>query len=107
MPALAEPAVSAATTAIPAMTLRIVNIKLLSVARDFPADRRTYERRRRAVSHWTYRVQRSGRARWPSWSSKPVRRRNPSVGQFDSGAAPFQPYPSGSDVRREPELLLN
>jgi hypothetical protein len=47
MPALAEPAAGAATTAIPAMTLR-------------------------------------------SRSSKPVRRRNPSVGQFDSGAAPFE-----------------
>lgn len=32
---------------------------------------------------------RSGRARWPIRSSKPVRRRNPSLGRFDSGAAPL------------------
>jgi hypothetical protein len=31
---------------------------------------------------------RSGRAWWPSRSSKPVRRRNPSLARFDSGAAP-------------------
>ena len=36
-----------------------------------------------------YGVERSGRARWPNRSSKPVRRRNPPVGQFDSGAAPL------------------
>ena len=30
-------------------------------------------------------------ARWPSWSSKPVRSCNPRLGRFDSGAAPFTP----------------
>ena len=28
-------------------------------------------------------------ARWPSWSSKPVRSCNPRLGRFDSGAAPL------------------
>src|SRR6266508_3394390 len=28
-------------------------------------------------------------ARWPSWSSKPVRSCSPRLGRFDSGAAPF------------------
>ena len=37
------------------------------------------------------RSQRSGRARWPSGSSKPVRSCNPRLGRFDSGAAPLMP----------------
>src|SRR5437773_9035794 len=88
MPALAEPAASAATTAIPAMKRRNVNIEPPFGRTRVPPDRRTYEPRRRADSRQTYRVPRSGRARWPNRSSKPVRRRNPPVGQFDSGAAP-------------------
>ena len=38
---------------------------------------------------------RSGRARWPSWSSKPVRPCNPRLGRFDSGAAPFSRFQHG------------
>jgi hypothetical protein len=36
---------------------------------------------------------RSGRAWWPSRSSKPVSRRSPSVGRFDSCAAPLHANP--------------
>ena len=60
-----------------------------------------YAPARRAVSRATYRVPRSGRARWPSRSSKPVRRRNPAVGQFDSGAAPFS-FPSPCKASAKP-----
>ena len=35
----------------------------------------------------------SGRAWWPSWSSKPVRRGSPTLGRFDSGAAPLSQSP--------------
>src|SRR5215210_4182359 len=31
-------------------------------------------------------------ARWPSWSSKPVRSCNPRLGRFDSGAAPLNSF---------------
>ena len=45
--------------------------------------------RRRQVAR--VRSDRSGRARWPSGSSKPVRSCNPRLGRFDSGAAPLRP----------------
>src|SRR6266511_2307217 len=53
-------------------------------------------------------------ARWPSWSSKPVRSCSPRLGRFDSGAAPFPRQrrrdclPSGLSpaARRKPRRSL-
>jgi hypothetical protein len=36
---------------------------------------------------------------WPSWSSKPVRRCNPPLGRFDSGAAPSYLWPQNQPHR--------
>ena|GEM_PF-1995554 len=58
----------------------------------------------RASAGWparAYRVRRSGRARWPSRSSKPVRACSPRVGQFDSGAAPSLRFPCISHESRK------
>ena len=40
------------------------------------------------LGHGTTVVRGAARARWPSWSSKPVRPCSPRLGRFDSGAAP-------------------
>jgi hypothetical protein len=39
------------------------------------------------------------RARWPNWSSKPVRRGSPALARFDSGVAPF---PSNACTSADP-----
>ena len=45
------------------------------------------------LGHGTTVMRGAARARWPSWSSKPVRPCNPRLGRFDSGAAPLSRIP--------------
>ena len=49
------------------------------------------------LGHGTTVMRGAARARWPSWSSKPVRPCSPRLGRFDSGAAPLSriPWPNG------------
>ena len=53
-----------------------------------PAGIRTTSKATSSPGLARYARRRSGRARWPSGSSKPVRSCSPRLGRFDSGAAP-------------------
>ena len=57
--------------------------------RAHPAHRRRARAPAPGQDRLSYVSRGAARARWPSWSSKPVRRGSPTLGRFDSCAAPF------------------